>query len=74
MGVVNLERDQAWLFSKEEFLNPLNSTKKYVISISMLIRLPPSPGRHERDFERYGIERRVPELLGVAPFFHSPNQ
>jgi hypothetical protein len=75
VGVVNLERDQAWLFSKEEFLK-FAQQKKQLRHLYFYVdpNYRPSPGRHEQDFEPYGIERRVPELLSVAPFLHSPNQ
>ena len=66
--LTNLESDQAWLFSSEEFaIHAQQETQdRRHLYFYTDCDYKPRIGRHERDFERFRIERRAGELATGA--------
>ena len=69
IAVVNLDADQAWLFTQGEFLreaqqHPIGKVHLYFYTDPTY---SPSDGSHERKFESFLIERRAAEFFGAKP-------
>jgi hypothetical protein len=69
VGIVNLERDQAWLFTRQEFFAQAQQRPQGRAHFYFYVDpdYAPADGSHERKFEPFSIERRVPELFGITP-------
>jgi hypothetical protein len=63
IGLVNLARDQAWLFRKQEFESKAHQKEHLVFYVDPNYQA--AEGRHERDFEPFWIERRMADLFGM---------
>lgn len=69
VGLVNLERDQVWLFRHEEFASKAQqeTTIKWHFCMSVEDDYFPSPERktrHEREFESFYLGNRISDLFG----------
>jgi hypothetical protein len=67
VGLVNLEKDQAWLFTLAEYLAKAQQkkTSHLYFYVDPDYRAP-QPQCHERDFEPFTIDRRITELFGAS--------
>jgi hypothetical protein len=67
IGLVDLERDGAWIFRKQEFES--KAQQKTEDRLHLYFYVDPDyktrKGCHERDFEQFKIERRMFDLFGI---------
>ena len=69
VGIVNLESDQAWLLTRQEFFDQAQQRPPGRVHFYFYVDpdYAPADGSHERKFEPFSIERRVTELFGNTP-------
>ena len=69
VGIVNLERDQAWLFTRQEFFAQAQQRPQGRAHFYFYVDpdYAPADGSHERKFEPFSIKHQVPELFGITP-------
>jgi hypothetical protein len=70
IGVVNLEKDEVWLFTRDEFVRKAqqhNGGRAHLYFYVDPEYTPSDPESHVRRFEEFRIERRIPEFFGLPP-------
>jgi len=67
VAVVNLEEDAAWIFRHHEFEAQSQQKPEGRLHLYFYTdeHYPARPGCHIRDFERFRLETRIPELFGA---------
>ena len=69
IGLVNLDRDQAWLFTREEFdakAQQETDARRHLYMYSDDTHQPRQSNCHVRDFEDFLVERRALDIFGMT--------
>lgn len=68
VGLVNLDRDQIWMFKRQEFAELAMQETDRNWHFGFYVEpeyFPTRTNSHEREFESFRIERRMAELFGL---------